>query len=175
MLGPRSAAASRARPARSHTAPAIAAAATTAPASYHERNSHRGPIIASTPTATTATKATCGLDSHPRPDDHAGGEQRPAAARGRARISSQRASVVLSRSKVVVVTKCPVASANPDDAVQSAAITWARAATADLPGDERRDDGRRRGRQRRRQPQHAAASPAPGHASAQHSNGTNGG
>lgn len=33
---------------------------------------------------------------------------------------------MLSRSKVVVVTKCPTASANPDAAVQAAAISCAR-------------------------------------------------
>ena len=43
-----------------------------------------------------------------------------------ARISSQPRAVVLSRSKVVVVTKCPTASAKPEEAVQAAAMICAR-------------------------------------------------
>ena len=71
-----------------------------------------------------------------------------------ARTTSQPSAVVLSRSKVVVVTKWPTASAKPDDAVHAAAITWARRAAADLARDQRRQHRRRRRRERRRQPQH---------------------
>jgi len=46
--------------------------------------------------------------------------------RATARINNQHSALVLNKSKVVVVTKCPVASAKPDDATHDAAMIWAR-------------------------------------------------
>src|SRR5450755_4053905 len=102
--------------------------AAPAPAANHgERITHRGPTTASNATATTATNATCGFASNPTPASTPAASSDGPLCRMTARINIQHTAVVLNKSKVVVVTKCPVANANPDTAAHDAAMTCARA------------------------------------------------
>src|SRR5438874_457683 len=75
-----------------------------------------------------ATRATCGFASQPKPVTTPAISSEGGCDVGTARITSQQTTLVLSRSSVVVVTKCPVANATPDEAAHDAAISWARPA-----------------------------------------------
>jgi hypothetical protein len=75
---------------------------------------------------TPATKPTWGLASTPAPTTTPAARTQAPLPRTTARIINQPRAVVLNRSKLVVVTKCPTASANPDEAVQAAARICAR-------------------------------------------------
>ncbi len=105
---------------------ARATAMTTPAAVHHDRSGHRGPTTRSVARTTTATNPTWGLASLPIPTTTPAARTHAPLSRTIARTISHTSRVVLSRSKVVVETMCPTASANPDDAVHPAAITWAR-------------------------------------------------
>jgi hypothetical protein len=66
------------------------------------------------------------LASQPTPTTTPAARSDRPLERAIARIINHSSAVVLNRSKVVVVTKWPTASAKPDEAVQAAAITCAR-------------------------------------------------
>ena len=120
--------------------------------------------------ATTATSPTCGLASKPRPTTTpAASIERPAARERSPRTTSQPSAVVLRRSKVVVVTKCPTASAKPGRGRAGRRDQLGAPPAADLARDERREHGRRRRRERRRQPEQEAASPGRGRTSPERS------
>ena len=75
----------------------------------------------------SATSPTCGFASMPIPTATPAARTEAPLLRSTARIASQPSTVVLSMSKVVVVTKWPTASAKPETAVHRAATTCARA------------------------------------------------
>ena len=96
------------------------------PAAHLDRSTDRGPTTITIASITAATRPTWGLASTPTPTTTPAARIDVPLRRTTVRIASHPRPVVLSMSKVVVVTKWPTASAKPEQAVQDAAMICAR-------------------------------------------------